>query len=123
MLHAHTHFFEPATTPDDDEAVVAANKETTAALKVEWERFCKARPQVSNLMDVVAFWKTRSIVLSNAIEPYLWYPVTGAAIERSFSLAGLIDTKNRQRMGKDLRQAAVTMFCNGDVEGRFTRPE
>ena len=53
--------------------------------------------------------------------PYLWYPVTGAAIERSFSLAGLIDVKNRQRMGKDLREAYVTMFCNGDVEERFTK--
>ena len=24
-------------------------------------------------------------------------------------------------MGKDLREACVTMFCNGDVEERFTK--
>ena len=40
---------------------------------------------------------------------------------RSFSLAGLVDVKNRQRMGKDLREACVTMFCNGDVEERFAK--
>ena len=40
---------------------------------------------------------------------------------RSFSLARLVDVKNRQRMGKDLREACVTMFCNGDVEERFAK--
>ena len=34
---------------------------------------------------------------------------------------GLVDVKNRQRMGKDLREACVTLFCNGDVEERFTK--
>ena len=40
---------------------------------------------------------------------------------RSFSLAGLVDVKNRQRMGKDLREACVTMFCNGDVQEQFAK--
>ena len=31
----------------------------------------------------------------------------------------VIDTKNRQKMGREDRQAAVAMFCNGDAEGRF----
>ena len=57
--------------------------------------------------------------LAEAISPYFWYPVTSAAVERSFSLAGLVDAKNRQKMGKNLRQAAVTMFCNGDTEQQF----
>ena len=57
--------------------------------------------------------------MADAVAPYLWYPITSAAIERSFSLAGLIDAKNRQKMKKSLRQAAVTMFYNGDAEGRF----
>ena len=43
------------------------------------------------------------------------------SIERSFSLDGLVDVKNRQSMGKDLREACVTMFCNGDVEERFAK--
>ena len=57
--------------------------------------------------------------LAEAVAPYLWFPVTSADIERSFSLAGLLDLKNRQRANKELRQAAVTMFCYGDVEQRF----
>ena len=74
-----------------------------------------------NSKDVIKFWQSRPPVLREAVAPYLWYPVIGAAIERSFSLAGLVDVKNRQRMGKDLREACVTMFCNGDVEERFAK--
>lgn len=35
--------------------------------------------------------------------------------------SGLIDAKNRQSMGASLRQAAVCLFCNGDMEERFTK--
>ena len=68
------------------------------------------------------FWQSTPPVLREAVAPYLWYPITGAAIERSFSLAGLVDVSNG--MGKDLREACeacVTMFCNGDVAERFTK--
>ena len=57
--------------------------------------------------------------LAEAVAPFLWYPVTLAAVERSFSLSGLVDGKNRQKAGKVLRQAAITLFCNGDLEQRF----
>ena len=67
-------------------------------------------PNIHNAKDVIKFWQSRPPVLREAVAPYLWYPVTGAAIERSFSLAGLIDVKNRQRMGKDLREACVTIL-------------
>ena len=59
-------------------------------------------------------------VLREVVAPYLWYPVTAAAIERSFSLAELVDVKNRQNMGRDLREVCVTMFCYRDVEEWFT---
>ena len=78
-------------------------------------------PNIHNTKDVIKFWQPRPPVLREAVAPYLWYPVIGAAIERSFSLAGLVDVKNRQSMGKDLCEACVTMFCNGDVEERFTK--
>ena len=83
--------------------------------------FCSATPQVSNPSDGVSSGKTRCPVLLNAIERYLWFPVAGAAIEQSFSLAGLIETKLRQKLGPGLGQGAVTMFRNSDVEGRFTQ--
>ena len=57
--------------------------------------------------------------MAEAVSPYVWYPVTSAAVERSFSLSGLVDAKNRQQMGKALREAAIILFCNGDIEGRF----
>ena len=78
-------------------------------------------PNIHNSKDVIKFWQSRPVVLREAVAPYLWYPVTCAAIERSFSLAGLVDVNNRQSMGRDLREACVTMFCNGDVEERFTK--
>ena len=73
-----------------------------------------------HLLAFSYFFPFRSGPLAEAVKPYLWFPLTSAAVERSFSLAGLVDAKNRQKMGKGLRQAAVTMFCNGDVEQRFT---
>ena len=78
-------------------------------------------PNIHITKDVIKFWQSRPPVLRGVVAPYLLYPVTGAAIERPFSLAGLVDVNNRQSMGKDLREAYVTMFCNGDVEERFTK--
>ena len=34
---------------------------------------------------------------------------------------GLVDAKNRQSASKGLRQAAICLFCNGDVEERFSK--
>ena len=55
----------------------------------------------------------------DTVEPYLRYPTSAAVVERSFSLAGLIDAKNRQRASKEFKSVAVTMYCSGDVEGRW----
>ena len=59
--------------------------------------------------------------LREAVAPYLWYPVIAAAIECSFSSVGLIDVKNWQNMGRDLREACVAMFCNGVLQWRCRR--
>ena len=86
--------------------------------------------------DLPAFWARRP-KLAERILPYMWWPCTSAAIERSFSLAGtfnlhditfmhffasgLIDAKNRQKASETFKAAAVGLYCNGDVEGRFTQ--
>ena len=96
-------------------------------------------PQIKNhnvqqLSDLVDFWLQRP-KLADSVLPYLWWPVSSAAIERSFSLAGiplfllrflksfvtlaLVDMKNRNRASEGLQAAAIGMFCNGDVEQRF----
>ena len=91
-------------------------------IKEEWDRYCLGvYPDFHNTDDVIKFWESKPPYLREAVAPYLWWPVTAAAIERSFSLAGLIDVKNRQKMGTDLREACITMYCNGDVEERFVK--
>jgi hypothetical protein len=49
---------------------------------------------VQTLPDIVLFWKQRDPALQRVVMPFLWYPVTGAAIERSFSLAGVYDSND-----------------------------
>ena len=70
---------------------------------------------------MTSFHFLRKGPLADAVAPYVWYPVTSAAVQKSFLLAGLVDTKNRQKGSKELRQAAIALFCNGDVEDRFTK--
>ena len=38
----------------------------------------------------------------------------------SITFLGLVDCKNRRAGNEDFKGCAVTMFCNGDVEQRFT---
>ena len=42
-------------------------------------------------------------------------------VERSFSLARVIDVKNWQNMGREMHEACVTMFCNGDVDEQLVK--
>ena len=58
-------------------------------------------------------------LIYDAVAPCIWCPTTAAFVERSFSLAGLIDAKKREKMNPAFRATAVAMFCNTDVEKRF----
>ena len=62
-------------------------------------------PNIHNSKDVIKLWQPRPPVLREAVDPNLWYLVTGAAIEWSFSLAVLVDVNNRQSMGNPLGAA------------------
>ena len=92
---------------------------------------------MSTLAKVVQFWEGRP-ALGNMVKPHLWFPISGAAIERSFSLAGahtsnhvkevtnlpsigLVDTKNRNAGSEELKEAAVVMFCNGELNSGSTK--
>ena len=61
------------------------------------------------------FW--RATLIYDAVAPYIWFPTTAALVERSFSLAGLIDATNRQKMSPAFRATAVAMFCGAKVHG------
>ena len=114
---------------------------TINELNAEWARYCSiGTTNVNSFEDVATFWRAWYVMglcspaasplrcilrggpLAEVVAPCLWCPVASAAVERSFSLAGLIHAKNRQQMGKGLREGAVTMFCSGDVQGRFHTP-
>ena len=41
-------------------------------------------------------------------------------MEGSFRFTALMDAKNRQKMSPAFKATTVAMFCNGDVEERFT---
>ena len=113
--------FGPPHNGDDDEDLAKRKAELDDLLASEWNRYTRLEScTVHSHQDLVEFWKARGTLMYDAVAPYLWYPTSAAVVERSFSLAGLIDTKNRQRMSNDLRATAVAMFCNGDVEQRWT---
>jgi hypothetical protein len=111
--------FGQQKAPGDDEDLQDKKDRLNSLLEAEWNRYCRIETHsVQNHADIHSFWQARGTLIYDTVCPYLFYPTTSAAVERSFSLAGLIDTKNRTKMGDNLRQAAVMMFCNGDVEGR-----
>ena len=98
----------------------------TAFLETEWNwyRYGGIKTHsVQNHADIQSFWQARRTLIYDTVCTYLFHPTTTAAIERSFSLAELVDTKNRTKMGGNLQQAAVMMFCNVGLEGRVTTPK
>ena len=113
--------FGPNLNTDDDEDLRARKSRLDELLRNEWNRYRRIEScSVLHHSDLEQFWRARGSVLYDAVELYLWYPTSAAVVERSFSLAGLIDAKNRQRGSKEFKSVAVTMYCNGDVEGRWS---
>jgi hypothetical protein len=78
------------------------------------------RCNVDTHRELVSFWRARGALIYDVVAPYLFFPTSAAVVERSFSLATLVDTKNRQKTSPGLRQMAIMMYCNGAVEARFT---
>ena len=110
-------------SPDDDDDDMKQRKEkVNALLASEWHRYTQLeRHGVHSHHDIDTFWRARGTLIYDAVAPYIWFPTTAALVERSFSLAGLIDAKNRQKMSPAFSATAVAMVCNGDVEERFSK--
>ena len=53
------------------------------------------RHTAHNHHAIDTFWQARGSLIYDAVAPCIWFPTTAALVERSFSLAGLIDAKNR----------------------------
>ena len=50
--------------------------------------------------DIDTFQQARGPLIYDVVAPYIWFPTTAILVERSFSLAGVIDAKNRQKMSR-----------------------
>jgi len=111
----YSSMFGPKDSEGSPEEVQALEIE----LKAEWTRYIQVlNHDVQGLSDLPAFWARRP-KLGARILPYLWWPVSNSDAERSFSLAALVDTKNRHRATEAFQAATIGMFCNGDAEARF----
>ena len=111
-----------APSPDDDDDLQDRKQKLNALLASEWHRYTQLeRHAVLNHHDNDTFWQAHASLIYDVVAPYIWFPTSAAFVECSFSLAGLIDAKNRQKMNPSFRAVAVAMFCNGDVEQRFVK--
>ena len=118
----YSDLFAVPISDDDDDDLRESKMKRNRQLQEEWGRYTRIeKANVQCCKDIDTFWSQRGGLLPAAVEPFLWFPLSSAAVERSFSLAGLIDAPNRQSMGERVREACVTMFFNGDVEQRFTK--
>eukprot|EP00667_Euglena_gracilis_P016498 EG_transcript_17274 len=85
-----------------------------------WGKYYRVeRIYPSNPEELMAFWSRHQGVLAETAKLLLSVPVTSADVERSFSLAGVIDTKLRHSLPDDSRRATCMLMFNGDIEGRF----
>lgn len=75
---------------DDD--LHAKLTERNALLAEQWGRYSRIEHcRVDSHEGIGPFWAQREPAISQAVMPYVYFPVSSAVIERSFSLAGLID--------------------------------
>ena len=100
MLRGRCTVISAPCIPETADEIMRSQKEDeTKKLKEDWSRYCfLERHNVESLDHVAAFWLDQGSILSEAVMPDFCRLVTAAAIERSFSLARLIDTKNQQNI-------------------------
>ena len=90
-------------------------------LRDEWEAYAKMDPlKAKGVQDVSAFWHAQDTPLALHIQQLLDVPIASDAVERTFSKAGVLDTKQRNQSRPLLRKASMMLYCNGDLEGRFS---
>ena len=89
-------------------------------MRVDWELYVNMDSQkAKQVEDPMQFWSALSGPLTELVVALLGMRVNSADVERSFSLAGLLDDPNRGNTRPDLRRCAVALFVNSDIEGRF----
>ena len=69
--------------------------------------------------DIVQFWAQQTGGLAENATELLSTPSTSAAIERTFSQAGVLNCKLRISTTHELRRCQMALYCNGEMEGCF----
>ena len=95
-------------SPDDDDDMKQRKEKVNALLASEWHRYTQLERHGVHSHHIDTFWRARGTLIYDALAPYIWFPTTAALVERSFSLAGLIDAKNRQKMSP-----GSCLLCSG----------
>ena len=65
------------------------------------------------------FGPTVEVILQSGQFFLIHVPTPSASVERSFSLAGNMDTKYGHGLPNNTRRLTTMLMFNGDVEGRF----
>jgi hAT family C-terminal dimerisation region len=87
----------------------------------DWRRYCRVEIATTTTPEkVFEFWEKRSGQFSDLCRFLVSIPPTSAEVERSFSLAGCVDTKLRHALPDESRRLTAMLLFNGDVESRFT---
>ena len=81
-------------SPDDDDDMKQRKEKVNAVLASEWHRYTQFEKHgARSHHDIDTFWRAHGSLIYDAVAPYIWFPMTAALVECSFSLAGLIDAK------------------------------
>ena len=91
-----------------------------AEFRAEWHTYCRVENHSIDSPSALAlFWANRGGDLAKRAYFLIHVPTTSASVERSFSLAGNMDTKYRHGLPNNTRRLTMMLMFNGDVEGRF----
>lgn len=86
----------------------------------EWRKYCRIEDIIfDSASPLVSFWEKRPGVMGSSGLFLANVPVTSADVERSFSLAGAMDTKLRHALPDETRKLTSMLMFNGDIEQRF----
>ena len=75
--------------------------------------------KAQSIDDTLQFWAQQTGSLAKYATALLSTPPTSADVERTFSLAGVLDSKLRISTRPELRRCTMALYSNGNVEGRF----
>ena len=88
-------------------------------VSTDWLQYVRSEAKPSSSDQLDEFWRVRSGQLAKFANVLVHLLVTSGTVERSFSLAGNMDSKYRQSLPSKTRRITCMLMFNGDLEQRF----